>query len=138
MIETPSIAILADKASEEVDFASIGTNDLTQYLLAVDRFDNSLKEYFQKYNPAVLRIIGHTIKEFKKNKKDISICGELAGDKDIIKVLIGLGVKKISMSINSVPIIKKEIINTNAKEAKELAKIILNLKEEKEIVKILK
>ena len=109
MIETPAIALDLGNAVGEVDFASIGTNDLTQYLLAVDRFDNKVSAYYQTLSPIVIKVIENCVKIFKEHNKPISVCGEIASDEFGLKVLIGLGVDKISIAKSTLPLVKKNI-----------------------------
>lgn len=121
MIEIPSIAMMADIAAKEVDFASIGTNDLCQYTLAVDRINPTVSSYYQSYNPALFRLIGYVVEEFNKNDKPISVCGELGGDALAAPVLVGLGMRKLSMSASSAAKIKKILSQLTIKEMEELA-----------------
>ena len=109
MIEIPSMAIAADRLAREADFASIGSNDLTQYMLAVDRTEPAVAEYCQKYHPAVLRAIAMAAKSFVQAGKPISICGELGGDPIAVPFLIGCGMRKLSMSEGLVAEVKKTV-----------------------------
>ena len=106
MVEIPSIALVADLAAKEVDFASIGTNDLTQYSTAVDRMNPALREYYQSYHPALFRLIGYVVESFAKEGKPVSVCGEMGGDPYAAAVLAGLGMSKLSMGSASVARIK--------------------------------
>lgn len=121
MIEIPSIALLADKVVEEVDFASIGTNDLCQYLMAADRMNPQVSQYYQSHNPAMYRLIGHVAEVFSRAGKPLSICGELGGDPTAISILIGLGVGKISMSDSAVARAKQTISQWSMDEMIRLA-----------------
>lgn len=121
MIEIPSIAMMADIVAKEVDFASIGTNDLCQYTLAVDRINPTVSSYYQSYNPALFRLIGYAVQEFNRNNKPISVCGELGGDALAAPVLVGLGMRKLSMSGSSVAKVKKVLSQHTIKEMEELA-----------------
>ena len=121
MIEIPSIALIADIVAKEVDFASIGTNDLCQYTLAVDRINPTVSSYYQSYHPALLRLIGYAVEQFNKNNKPICVCGELGGDALAAPVLVGLGMRKLSMSASSVAKIKKVLSQHTVKEMEELA-----------------
>ncbi|MEN6339443.1 MAG: phosphoenolpyruvate--protein phosphotransferase [Clostridiaceae bacterium] len=133
MIEIPAIAILAEAAAEEVDFASIGTNDLCQYMLAVDRLNPEAAPYYQFYNPAVFRVIHHTAEAFTRAGKVLSVCGEMAGNPQIAAVLVGLGIHKLSMSFSSVPAVKRVITGMSSEQAATLAQEILKLKTAAEI-----
>lgn len=122
MIEVPAIALLADHVVQKVDFASIGTNDLTQYSLAVDRMNPLVSAYYQSYHPALFRMIGTVAREFQKANKPLCVCGELAGDPLAAAVLIGLGIRELSMSISSVARIKKLICGLSLEYAEKLAR----------------
>ena len=119
MIEIPSIALLADQLAKEVDFASIGTNDLTQYTLAADRINPSVTGYYQPYSPAVMRLIAYVAREFGKAGKDLSVCGEMGGDPIGAAALLGMGVTKLSMGASSLPAIKKIICNLDVDKARK-------------------
>ena len=121
MVEIPSIAIIADLAAQEADFASIGTNDLTQYTTAVDRMNPAITQYYQPYSPAMFRLIGNVVREFNKAGKPICVCGEMGGDKLAAPVLVGLGMRRLSMGISSVAQIKKVLSGLTIAKAQELA-----------------
>lgn len=127
MVEIPSIAIMADVVAKEVDFASIGTNDLCQYLTAVDRLNPKVASYYQSYHPAMFRIIANLAKAFAEEGKELSVCGELGGDPLAAAVFIGLGINKLSMNAPSVPVIKKMICELDTGYAKEVAEQILSI-----------
>jgi phosphotransferase system enzyme I (PtsI) len=133
MIEIPSIALIADLAAKEVDFASIGSNDLCQYLCAADRMNNAVESYYQSYHPAMFRLIKETVSAFTKADKPISICGELGGDPLAVPVLIGLGMRKLSMGEASVASIKRTIASVTVKQCEEIAEKVLSLSTAKEI-----
>jgi phosphotransferase system enzyme I (PtsI) len=126
MIEVPALAIIADKVAEMIDFASIGTNDLTQYTLAVDRLNPDVANYYQPYHPAVLRLIASVAEQFNKAGKPVGVCGEMGGDCYAAVLLIGLGIRRLSMNGSSVPKIKKIITRLSIKKAEELAQKILS------------
>ena len=96
MIETPSAATICDLLADEVDFFSVGTNDLVQYLLAVDRINNEISYLYDPYHPAVIRCLTHVIKVSKEKNIEVTICGEIAGDPHFLPLLIGLGVDALS------------------------------------------
>lgn len=113
MVETPAAAILADQFAKEVDFFSIGTNDLTQYTMAVDRGNKKVADLYSTYNPAVLRLIYHTAQAAEKNGIMCGVCGESAADPLLIKFLIGSGINELSMS--GVSILKaREIVRSSS------------------------
>ncbi|WP_312694969.1 phosphoenolpyruvate--protein phosphotransferase [Caproiciproducens sp.] len=133
MIEIPSIALMADFAAQEVDFASIGTNDLCQYTMAVDRLNPAVSRYYQSYSPALFRLVKHAADMFIKNSKPICVCGELGGDRLGAAVLIGLGVRKLSMSISSVAQTRKLVNELPMKKAEEIAAKALSLSTAQEV-----
>jgi phosphotransferase system enzyme I (PtsI) len=138
MIEIPSIILVADHVAKEVDFASIGTNDLCQYLTAVDRMNPLVSKYYQSYSPSMFRIIKMAVDAFNVHHKPISVCGELGGDPVAAPVLLGLGMRKLSMNKTSVPSIKKIITTHTMNEFAEIAQHVLNLKTEKEVIDYVK
>ncbi len=137
MIEIPSIALMAREVAKEVDFASIGTNDLCQYTLAVDRMNPTVRPYYMGYHPSVLRLIAHVANEFTQAGKTISVCGELGGDPKLLPVLIGMGIHKLSMSTSAVAAAKAVICGLNYAQARELAQRTLNAATEAEVKSLL-
>lgn len=133
MIEVPSIALVADLVADEVDFASVGTNDLTQYLCAADRMNPAVRPYYQEYHPAVFRVIGHLARTFAAAGKAVSVCGELGGDPLAIPVLAGLGIRKLSMGQASLAGAKRVIRNLDLAKASALAEEVQGLKTADEI-----
>lgn len=133
MIEVPSVALIADLVADEVDFVSVGTNDLTQYLCAADRMNPAVKPYYQDYHPGVFRMLGHIAKTFGAAGKPVSVCGELGGDTLAIPVLVGLGIDKLSMGLASMAAAKRVIRGLNMDEARALAEEVKNMKTETEI-----
>ncbi|MDR1893673.1 MAG: phosphoenolpyruvate--protein phosphotransferase [Spirochaetales bacterium] len=127
MIEIPAIALIADLIVEEVDFASIGTNDLCQYLLAVDRQNPELNEYYQSFHPAMFRLIYVASQAFLKAGKPLSVCGEMGGDPRAAMVFLGLGIRKLSMSASSVAGIKRMVTRLDLKDAEGIANRVLSL-----------
>lgn len=126
MIEIPALAVISDLLAKEVDFASIGTNDLTQYTLAADRVNPSVSEYYRPFSPAMMRLLNYTISEFNKAGKPISVCGEMAGNPLAAVALIGMGLTQLSMSASAVAYIKKIICTLDVKKAEECAMQICN------------
>lgn len=133
MVEVPSIALIADLIVDEVDFISVGTNDLTQYLCAADRMNPAVRPYYQDYHPALFRMLGYLARTFAGAGKSVSICGELGGDPLAVPVLVGLGIRKLSMGLASIPAVKQVIRSLEKGEAEALAGEIQNLKTEGEI-----
>jgi len=122
MVEIPSAAVAADLLAPEVDFFSIGTNDLTQYTLAVDRDNEKVREYYKPLHPAVLRLIKRVIDVGNAFGKEVAMCGELAGDDRATEILIGLGLQVFSMTPSSIPRVKKVVLSTDKEEAYVVAK----------------
>ena len=120
MIEVPSAAITADILAKEADFFSIGTNDLCQYTLAVDRMNSKISYLYDPFDPAVLRLIGFVLDQAAKHGIPAGMCGELAGDPLATKLLLGMGLRDFSMSAATIPAIKKIIISASLEEAKRV------------------
>ncbi|KGQ50540.1 phosphoenolpyruvate-protein phosphotransferase [Gallibacterium anatis 10672-6] len=125
MVETPSAAVNAKFLAKEVDFFSIGTNDLTQYTLAVDRGNELISHLYNPLTPSVLSLIKQVIDASHAEGKWTGMCGELAGDEKATILLLGMGLDEFSMSAISVPKIKKLIRNVNYQDAQDLAKEVL-------------
>jgi phosphotransferase system enzyme I (PtsI) len=138
MIEIPSIILVIDHVAKACDFASIGTNDLCQYLTAVDRMNPLVSSYYQSYSPSMIRILKMAIDGFNQAGKPISVCGELGGDLIAAPILMGLGMKKLSMSKSSIAPIKHLIIKNSMKTFKDLAQKALTLETEKEVIDLVK
>lgn len=138
MVEVPSAAILADQLIEEVDFFSIGTNDLTQYVMAADRLSKEVQDVYDKYNPAVIRMIDHTVKSAKNAGKEVSICGETAGEYLGMLIFLSLGVTELSMLPAFLPKAKKLVINIDIKKLKTYKDKILKCRTSEEIKEVLK
>ena len=133
MIEVPAVAINADIFANELDFISIGTNDLIQYTLAIDRTDDRLSHLYNSLHPAVLKLINLTIKAGEKYKKEVSICGEMAGDPKLTRLLLGMGLKQFSMHPSRILTVKKQVLNSNTKKLKSSSDKILKEKESENI-----
>jgi len=138
MIETPSAALIVDLIVEHVDFVSLGTNDLIQYTLAVDRFNENVAELYDPLHLSILRLIKNVVDFSHKKNKLVSICGEMASDTLFTKLLIGLGVDELSVPPSAVLKIKRIIRDINYSEAKEKTLDILSSKNKEEILKHLK
>jgi len=138
MIEVPSAAVIAEDLAEEVDFLSIGTNDLIQYLLAVDRGNDTVSDLYQEFNPAVVRFLRRIIERGKKKGVWIGMCGEMAGDPLATILLLGLGLDEFSVVPNRLPEIKKIIRSVKYTDAQKVAKQVLTLKTEDEVEELLK
>ncbi len=127
MVEVPSVAVLADQFAAEVDFFSIGTNDLTQYTLAADRTNPKVAHLGDACHPAVLRLIQGVIRAGHGAGLWVGLCGELAGDPDAVPILLGLGLDEFSMAPSSIPSTKALLRRLNAEEASRLAQEVLSL-----------
>jgi phosphocarrier protein FPr len=122
MIEIPSAALMADAFAPEVDFFSIGTNDLTQYTLAMDRMHPTLAGKADGLHPAVLRLIDATVLAAHLQGKWVGVCGELGADPQAVPILVGLGVDELSVSVPAIPTVKTQIRSLDYAEAQSLAK----------------
>ena len=125
MVEVPSVAILADRYAEYTDHFSIGTNDLIQYTLAVDRNNEKVAKFYQPLNPAILALIRNTILAAQAAKKSVSLCGEMAGNPLYTALLLGFGLREFSMSPVMLPEVKERIRAVNLEECEQLAKEVL-------------
>ncbi|CAL4318337.1 phosphoenolpyruvate-protein phosphotransferase PtsI [Buchnera aphidicola] len=134
MIETPASAIIANYLIEEVDFFSIGTNDLTQYTLAVDRGNDLIANLYQPMSPSILKLIHTVIQASHKSGKWTGMCGELASNEQAAILLIGMGLDEFSMNPSSIPKIKQIIRTIKFRDAEKLAKMALKKKTTQEIV----
>ncbi len=138
MIEIPSIAMIADLAAKETDFASVGTNDLTQYLHAVDRMNPKITNYYQSSSPAMFRILGRIFKEYNKAGKPVSVCGELAGEPLAAIVLYGLGLRKFSMNASNIAHVKRTLSLFTQDETEEIAEKVMMLETQEDVNNYLK
>lgn len=125
MIEVPAAALSIKGILEQVDFISIGTNDLIQYLLAIDRNDESVNYLYDPLHPAVIKILNHVIQAANKEQIPVSVCGELAGNVKLTRLLLGLGLRKFSMHSANILNVKNIILNTNVAELESLVSKIL-------------
>ncbi len=138
MIEIPSAAIMADLLIEEVDFLSIGTNDLIQYTLAVDRVNESVAYLYEPAHPAILRLIQTTVDAAHGAGKWVGMCGEMAGDPQFVPLLLGMGLDEFSVSVSVIPEVKKVIRMMSYEKAKEIAQAALKLKTSDEVLELIK
>ena len=138
MIEIPSAAVISDILAKEVDFFSIGTNDLIQYTVAVDRMNQKISYLYDPFNPAVLRLIKNVIDNAHKEGKWVGMCGEMAGDTRLTPVLLGFGLDEFSMSPSSILKVRKCITNFEYTKVKEVSDHILKLGTAREIENYIK
>jgi phosphocarrier protein FPr len=121
MVEVPSAALMADAFADHVDFFSVGTNDLTQYTLAMDRMHPQLAGKSDGLHPAVLRLIDNTVKAAHQKGKWVGVCGELGADSQAIPILVGLGVDELSVTVPAIPTVKAQVRGLNFAETQALA-----------------
>ncbi len=138
MIEVPSAVVMADILADEVDFFSIGTNDLTQYMLAIDRGNRKVAYLYNSLHPGVLQMVNHVVRVAEKKNIAVCMCGEMASDPINMPVLIGLGLKEFSMTPQSIPAVKDVIRKINKKESRNVAEKALKMKTAKEILQLVK
>ncbi|MFO3688142.1 phosphoenolpyruvate--protein phosphotransferase [Staphylococcus felis] len=138
MVEIPSTAALADVFAKEVDFFSIGTNDLIQYTMAADRMSERVSYLYQPYNPSILRLVKQVIDASHKEGKWTGMCGEMAGDETAIPLLLGLGLDEFSMSATSILKARRLIQNLSTTEMTQLADCAVNCATVDEVVELVK
>jgi phosphocarrier protein FPr len=126
MIETPSAALLADRFAREADFFSVGTNDLTQYTLAMDRTNPSLAPQVDALHPSVLRLVERAVAGAHAHRRWVGVCGGLAGDPQAVPVLVGLGVDELSVSVPIVPAVKAQVRTLSLDECRTTAQLALD------------
>ncbi|ADM70786.1 Phosphoenolpyruvate-protein phosphotransferase [Paenibacillus polymyxa E681] len=127
MIEVPAAAMIADLLAAETDFFSIGTNDLVQYVLAVDRMNEQIAHMYHPYHPAVLRMLRMTAQAAHQAGIDVSVCGEMAGDERSVPLWLELGIHQLSMSPQSLLRVKHRVLNTTASEATTVAQVCFSM-----------
>ena len=137
MIEIPSIAMVADKAAQECDFASVGTNDLCQYLHAADRMNPQTEAYYQSLSPAMFKTLRMIFDAFNTAGKPVSVCGELAGNPLAAPALAGLGLKKFSMNASSVASVKRALSRFSLDECKAIAEQVCAQDTQADVVQLL-
>jgi len=137
MIEVPSAVSVADILAKHVDFFSIGTNDLIQYALAIDRVNEHVAYMYEPYHPAVIRMIMQVVKAAKYSGIEVSLCGEMAGDPFCTALLLGIGIDELSMNSGGIPLLKKLIRSLSKKESEKDLKAILKLSTSDEVKKFI-
>jgi phosphotransferase system enzyme I (PtsI) len=125
MIEIPAAALSLKLFLKYFDFLSIGTNDLIQYTLAIDRADESVAHLYDPCHPAVLRLIADTIAECNAQGKGVSVCGEMAGDVGMTKLLLGMGLRSFSMHPSQILAVKQQILRSDTVKLKPWAELVL-------------
>jgi phosphotransferase system enzyme I (PtsI) len=127
MIEVPSAAIMASELAREVNFFSVGTNDLIQYTLAADRTNETVAGLYSPGDPAVLRLIEQVVNAAKQHNIDASVCGEMSGEPIYTMLLLGMGLRQLSVTPQNIPEIKKIIRSVTIEEATQIARQALRL-----------
>ncbi|MCV2509109.1 MAG: phosphoenolpyruvate--protein phosphotransferase, partial [Neisseriaceae bacterium] len=125
MVEIPSAALAMNTLIKHVDFISIGSNDLIQYTMAVDRGDDSVNYLYQPTHPVILKLISHSIKTANRHNKPVSVCGEMAADSNLTRMLLGMGLKSFSINASSILAVKNAIVNTNVQETEKYVNSLL-------------
>lgn len=138
MVEIPSTAVIAKQFAKEVDFFSIGTNDLIQYTMAADRMNEQVSYLYQPYHPAILNLVHHVIEAAHSEGKWVGMCGEMAGDPIAIPILLGLGLDEFSMSATSILPARSQIRNLSKKEMASYTEQLLNMETAEEVVAFIK
>lgn len=138
MVEIPSTAVLADQFAKEVDFFSIGTNDLIQYTMAADRMNQRVSYLYQPYSPSILRLVKMVIDAAHAEGKWAGMCGEMAGDETAIPLLLGLGLDEFSMSATSILKARSQIRNLNKADMERLAQEVLNMQTTAQVIDAVK
>ncbi len=137
MLEVPSALYQIADLAERVDFFSIGTNDLTQYLLAVDRNNARVAGHYDSLHPAVLRAIDHAVRQCRELGKPLSVCGEMAGEPASAILLLGMGVDTLSMASPSLPRVKRAVRAFTRRQARELLNEALGTTDAAEVHRLL-
>lgn len=138
MIEVPSAAVISDILAREVRFFSIGTNDLIQYALAIDRGNESVAYLYQPFHPAILRLLARVVESAERAGIDVSLCGEMASDPLAVPVLVGLGIHKLSMNSPAIPAVRAMVRRISAARAEALARRLLDMATAEEIEETLR
>jgi phosphotransferase system enzyme I (PtsI) len=133
MIEVPAAAIMAEELAREVNFFSIGTNDLVQYTLASDRTNETVASLYSPGDPAILRLIEMVVKAAQRYGIEVSVCGEMSGDPIYTLLLLGLGLRQLSVTPQNIPEIKKIVRSVNIDETKKVAQEVMRLETARDV-----
>ena len=136
MIEVPSAALLSSQLAKEVDFFSVGTNDLVQYTLAVDRINENVSDLYQPANPAVIKLLDQTVRSGHDEGIWVGVCGEMASDLLLTPLLLGLGFDEFSVGSPQVPAVKYALRKLNYRECKEMAKEAIKCGDEEAVLNL--
>jgi phosphoenolpyruvate-protein phosphotransferase (PTS system enzyme I) len=137
MIEVPSAALTADLLAEHADFFSIGTNDLIQYCLAVDRTDDRVSRLYEPLHPAIIRMLRLAARAGRRRGIPVSVCGEMAADPVLLTLLVGLGLTEFSMAPTAIPLAKQALRGLHSRQAAQMAARALRARTGGEIEKLL-
>ncbi len=137
MIEIPAAALCAEAFARELDFLSIGTNDLIQYSLAIDRTDDTVSHLYNPIHPAIIQLVEMTIRAGQKLNKPVSVCGEMAGDVKLTRLLLGLGLRNFSMHPSNILTVKKQVLQTDLPKLLPIAKKIISSQDSERIEPLL-
>lgn len=138
MVEIPAAAISADLFAQEVDFFSIGTNDLCQYTSAVDRMNTGIAHLYQPLHPSILRLIEMTVAAGKAHDVEVGVCGEMASDPDMALLLVGMGVDELSMSASMISKVKDRLIHSNFESLQTLVQQVKKTKTAEDALAVLR
>ena len=133
MVELPSAAMAVEELAAETDFLSIGSNDLTMYLLAVDRTNENLSHLYRSHHPTVLRVLATIAEEAGEKRTELSVCGDAAADPMLVPFYVGLGIRKLSVSPSLVEPVKQQLSRFTLAEAESLAKEMLAIRRLKDM-----
>jgi len=137
MIEVPAAVMMSDVLADEVDFFSIGTNDLTQYTCAADRLNEQARSYYNPYNPGVLRMLAMTVENGHKGGVWVGMCGSLAAKSELVPFLLGIGLDEFSVNASSVLPLRAKIGELKLSECQKLARRVLECSTSDEVKKTL-
>jgi phosphotransferase system enzyme I (PtsI) len=137
MIEVPSAALTADLLAEEADFFSVGTNDLIQYCLAVDRTDDRVSDLYEPLHPAIVRTLRTVARAARRRGIPVSVCGEMASDPVVLTLLVGLGLTEFSMAPTAIPLAKQALRGLHAGDAARVAARVIRARTAAEVEQLL-
>jgi phosphotransferase system enzyme I (PtsI) len=138
MVETPAAAMLSTAFAREADFLSIGTNDLTQYTLAVDRANERVAHLYSSHNPAVLKLIHQVVRAASRRDVHVSLCGEMAGAPIYTQLLLGLGLQRLSMAPGDIPAIKRVVRATTMERCQTIARKVMQFDSDRQVLNFLR
>jgi len=138
MVEVPSAALQCNQFAQEVDFFSIGTNDLIQYTMAVDRTNERVSPLFSAANPSVLRLIKEVIRAGQRHDVDVALCGEMGSEPEYVLLLLGMGLRTLSVAPPAIPEVKKTIRSITIEHARKVARQVATFESDKEIIRYLR